>query len=272
MREVWALPGDNLLKHTGREWLLQLLQVIPLNQRARTLMLLWRIWHCHNEMTHDKPCPPIEGSRRFLESYLNSLMLIKQWPDAEIEKCKMVVADDQGFQKRRIERQKVRKRWVAPAESTAKLNVDGAFDKEGAAGIGVALRDHKGAMILSACRAIDHCRDATEAELMAIEEGLKLSLTWMMKHFSIETDCSEALDLIKESTPNTSIYTFRINVICELLRERGSTLVKISRDGNSVSHELARLGRLKHQTQVWLESFPSEVSAAMTADCNSLHV
>jgi hypothetical protein len=250
MREVWDLPGDDLLKHTGREWLLQLLQEIPLNQRARTLMVIWRIWHCHNEMTHDKPCPPIEGSHRFLVSYLNSLMLIKQWPDAEIEKGKMVVDDDQGFQKRRIERQKVRKRWVAPVESTAKLNVDGAFDKEGAAGIGVALRDHKGAMILSACRAIDHCRDATEAELMAIEEGLKLSLTWMMKHFSIETDCSEALDLIKESTPNTSIYAFRINVIRELLRERGSTLVKISRDGNGVSHELARLGRLKHQTQV----------------------
>jgi hypothetical protein len=177
-------------------------------------------------------------------------MLIKQWPDAEIEKGKMVVDEDRGFQKRMNERQKVRKKWVAPAEGSAKLNVDGAFDKEGAAGIGVALRDHKGAIILSSCRSIDHCRDATEAELMVIEEGLKLSLTWTTKHFSVETDCTEALDLVKESTPNTSIYAFRINVIRELLRERGSTLVKISRDGNSVSHELARLGRLKHQTQV----------------------
>jgi hypothetical protein len=135
--------------------------------------------------------------------------------------------------------------------------MDGAFDKEGATGIGVALCDHTGAMILSACMSIEHCHDATEAELMAIEEGLKLSLTWTTTHFIVETDCSEAMDLVKESTPNTSIYAFRINVIHDLLRERGSTLVKISRDGNSVSHELARLGRLNHQTQVWLESFPS---------------
>jgi ribonuclease HI len=117
-------------------------------------------------------------------------MLIKQWPDAEIEKGKMVVDDDLGFQKKRIERQKARKRWIAPTEGNAKLNVDGAFDKAGAAGIGVALRDHKGDMILSACKAIDHCRDATEAELMAIEEGLKLSLTWTTKQFSVETDCA----------------------------------------------------------------------------------
>jgi hypothetical protein len=272
MREVWDLPGDDLLKHTGREWLLQLLHEIPLNQRARTLMVIWRIWHCHNEMTHDKPCPPIESSRRFLVSYLNSLLLIKQWPDAEIEKGKMVVDDDRGFQKRMIERPKVRKKWVPPAEGNAKLNVDGAFDKEGAAGIGAALRDHRGNIILAACRSIDHCRDATKAELMAIEEGLKLSLTWTTKQFCVETDCSEALDLVKESTPNTSIYAFRINVIRDLLRERGSTLLKISRDGNCVSHELARLGRLKHQTQVWLESFLSEISAAVTADCNSLYV
>jgi hypothetical protein len=122
---------------------------------------------------------------------------------------------------------------------------------------------------MSACRAIDHCRDATKAELMAIEEGLKLTLTWTTKSFSLETDCSGALELVKESTPNTSIYAFRINVIRDLLRKRDSILVKI-RDGNNVSHELAKLGRLKHQTQVWLGSYPSELSAAMTDHCNSL--
>jgi hypothetical protein len=71
---------------------------------------------------------------------------------------------------------------------------------------------------------------------MAIEEGLKLTLTWTTKSFSLETDCSGALELVKESTPNTSIYAFRINVIRDLLRKRDSILVKI-RDGNNVSHE-----------------------------------
>jgi hypothetical protein len=112
MREVWDLPADDIIKHTCKEWLLTLLHAIPLN--TMTLMVLWRVWHGHNELTHDKPCPPIEGSRRFLVSYLNSLLLIKQWPEAAVEKGKMIVDTDQGFKKGKTVndgRQKVRKRW-----------------------------------------------------------------------------------------------------------------------------------------------------------------
>jgi hypothetical protein len=76
MREEWDLPADALIKPTGKEWLLQLLNAIPTMQRACTMMTLWRIWHNHNnELTHDKPCPSIEGSRRFLVSYLSPLKL-----------------------------------------------------------------------------------------------------------------------------------------------------------------------------------------------------
>jgi hypothetical protein len=64
-----------------------------------TLMVLWRIWHGHNEITHDKPCPPIEGSRRFLIGCLNSLLINKQWPEAAVEKGKMIVDTAQGFKK-----------------------------------------------------------------------------------------------------------------------------------------------------------------------------
>jgi hypothetical protein len=77
MEEVWPLPSKEVRKHTGKEWLLHMLHNIPSDQRVTTLMILWRIWHAHNEMTHNKPCPSIEGSRRFLVSYVNSLRLIK---------------------------------------------------------------------------------------------------------------------------------------------------------------------------------------------------
>jgi hypothetical protein len=97
MKEVWDMPPDIKLKHIGREWLLHLLTAIPVNQRATTLMTLWRIWHDHNEITHDKPLPSIEGSRRFLVSYLNSLLLIKQYPDGVMEKGKMVIEGEFGF-------------------------------------------------------------------------------------------------------------------------------------------------------------------------------
>jgi hypothetical protein len=37
----------------------------------------------------------------------------------------------------------------------------------------------------------------------------------------LETDCAEAAQLIRKGTSNTSPYAFRINVIQDLIRERG---------------------------------------------------
>jgi hypothetical protein len=106
----------------------------------------------------------------------------------------------------------------------------------------------------------------------AIEEGLKLAMQWSQLPIAAETDCSEALELIKEGTPNISVYAFRISIFRYLLKERGSSLAKISRDANGASHELARLGRVHHRTQVWLMEFPVEISDAIAFDCNSLKV
>jgi hypothetical protein len=77
MLEVWELPSQEKVQNTRKEWLLHLLNEIPEHQMANLLMLIWQIWHAHNKMTHDKPCPTIECSRQFLVRYLNSLLLIK---------------------------------------------------------------------------------------------------------------------------------------------------------------------------------------------------
>jgi ribonuclease HI len=262
MKEVWDLPADELLKATGHEWLLHLLLSIPECQHAPTLMTFWRIWHAHNELTHDKPCPSIEGSRRFLVSYLNSLMLIKQFPAADIVKGKMCVDLAQGFRQVRTHdegRQKVRQRWEKPAVGVAKLNTDGAFAENGAAA-GMVLRDHMGEVIFTACCVLPHCKNATEAEVLAIEEGLKLALVWTPLNITVESDCAEAIELIKDTTPNTSALAFRINVIRESIRERNVKLVKISREANTVSHELAKLSRTQGRTAFWLQAVPPEVA------------
>jgi hypothetical protein len=73
MRKCWDLPGDDLVKRTGKEWLLVLLNQVCELQRMMILMVLWRAWHVHNEITHDKPATPVEASKRFLCSYLEHL-------------------------------------------------------------------------------------------------------------------------------------------------------------------------------------------------------
>jgi hypothetical protein len=63
---------------------------------------------------------------------------------------------------------------MLPGEGTAKLNVDGVFSPHG--GARMVLRDHEGQVIYAACRELKQCRNATEAELMAIKEGMQLAL------------------------------------------------------------------------------------------------
>ncbi|KAK1683369.1 hypothetical protein QYE76_044217 [Lolium multiflorum] len=271
MKEVWDMPPNTKLRHTGRESLLHLLTASPVNHRATTLMTLWRIWHDHNEITHDKPLPSIEGSRRFLVSYLNSLLLIKQHPDGDVEKGKMVIDGNLGFQKKkehRTGRGQYVKKWMKPGQGLAKLNTDGAFKPGEEAGLGMVLRDNEGEVIFSACQEVAFCTDATEVELMAIEEGLKLSLQWTGLPFVVETYCAEAIKLIKEGTPNMSPYAFRIRSIRDLLKERDTTVVKISRVINQASHGLAKLGRIQHRTEFWLRGHPAEVAQAMELDRN----
>jgi hypothetical protein len=88
-------------------------------------------------------------------------------------------------------------------------------------------RDDQGMIIFTACRALVHCHDATEAEILAIEEGLNLALHWTNQNLVIEIDCVEVVHLISGSTANTSVYAFRISEVREMLRERGTRLVSI---------------------------------------------
>jgi hypothetical protein len=64
---------------------------------------------------------------------------------------------------------------------------------------------------------------ATNAELAAIGDGIAWALNWTALAFTVETDCAEAIKLIKDNTPNTSIYEARVQVIREMMRKRYSS-------------------------------------------------
>ena len=65
------------MQNTGKEWLLRALEPLLDIERSMLLMMLWRAWHIHNKVVHHKPPPPVEPSKRFLMSYLYSLIGIR---------------------------------------------------------------------------------------------------------------------------------------------------------------------------------------------------
>ena len=150
-------------------------------------MIFWRVWFVHNEVTHYKPLPSVKGSKRFLISYLNSLILLKQHPNTDPAKGKEVVIPEQAVprsRKKEGEQRKKKSKWTAPNQGQAKLNVDGSYAQDGSAGTGMVLRDSMGTVIFPACRQLFHCADALEAELAALEEGINLALHWTRRYTS----------------------------------------------------------------------------------------
>ncbi|KAK1642061.1 hypothetical protein QYE76_059866 [Lolium multiflorum] len=137
---------------------------------------------------------------------------------------------------------------------------------------GMVLRDHHGTVIVAAARQLTNCTDALDAELASIEEGLALTLNWTSMNLTMETDCVEAVELIKQTSPNTTIYGSRIQEIREMLREREIRIAKVYREANLVSHELAKLGRVQHRTESWFQTYPQEIAEGIVSDCNSMNI
>ena len=72
----------------------------------------------------------------------------------------------------------------------------------------MVLRDHEGSFVFSACRQTFSCNDALESELLALQEVIALALQWCSLPLDIESDCLEAVMMIKSSVSNKSKYAF----------------------------------------------------------------
>jgi hypothetical protein len=69
MKAVWDLPWDELLFEHNPDWFMLALKQASADQRVMFLMVQCRVWHMHNEITHNKQPAPVLASKRSLESY-----------------------------------------------------------------------------------------------------------------------------------------------------------------------------------------------------------
>ena len=100
-------------------------------------------------------------------------------------------------------------------------------------------RDHEGVVIFAATRVLFNCGDPLEAEMAAMDEGLRLALHWSNLSLVVETDCSELLKMVQSKDVERSRYVNRINEIRRILaHERNISLAKISRHANVAPHTL----------------------------------
>uniref|UniRef100_A0ACD5WE24 Uncharacterized protein n=2 Tax=Avena sativa TaxID=4498 RepID=A0ACD5WE24_AVESA len=270
--QCWDLPKLETIQNTGRDWILPLLKKLDDVTGLMVLMILWRIWHCHNEITHEKVPPPFEVSKRFLCSYVEFLLMFKQCPQADAVKGKGVVNLQPGA--RRDDQRvgaKEKQKWTPPAVGRVKLNTDGSFiQSTGEACAGMILRIHLGEVLFVACRSLQSCSSALEAELSACEEGIKVALNWSMEPITLEMDCSVALAMIQDKKMDSSRLVHQVLSIQECLEERDIQIMKIDRSQNEASHILANFGRSSNRTQFWIGNCPNVVQNCVSLKCKTV--
>jgi hypothetical protein len=219
MEEVWPLPALESIKNSGPEWVLQALVQVPETTRMMMLMTWWRAWHVRNEVVHHKPAPPIEVSRRFLRSYVDSLLVIKQNPLADPAKGKSTICyvakAKQGRQADLASSSTTpRVSWTRPPPGWSKLNTDASWTgEESTGGAGMILRDAAGNITCSACWSLTPCGSPLETELKACIHGLSLAMQWTDEPIIVETDCLEAIQMINDPGPSRSTLAA---LICQM--------------------------------------------------------
>ena len=88
MRTIWCLPSAADLQRPSDHWFQSVISHIPDHMIDATLLVTWRAWFERNEVTHDKPLPSTDCSKRFLLSYWKSFQNSKDMPTELVIKGK----------------------------------------------------------------------------------------------------------------------------------------------------------------------------------------
>ena len=257
--------NETVFRHTGRDWLLLLLDSADADTRAKILLLLWRAWHLRNDIIHQKGEATVSSSVSFLQAYRHDSTSI------------LPLGNNKGKMPRSLSPINMNTpetsftgTWTAPDPGWIKLNVDGSFtSKETAGGAGVVARDSAGAVLFGACRPLDGCEDAEETEAHVALLGIKLILDRRPCKVLLETDCYAVANALRSKEQNRSrlwhIYEETKNLMCLL---PSCTVLQTKREGNRVADGLAKLART-FGDHVFSDGLCSPVREFVISDCKT---
>jgi ribonuclease HI len=149
--------------------------------------------------------------------------------------------------------------WLPPEEGWVKVNVDGAFSKEGGSGGGgVIMRDRHGGFLAGSSHVFPQVSDPERAELLACKQGVVLAKEKGEVRAVLEMDCLGAVAKLKGRELDRSMQGPLVEEIKELLGEfEDIRMTHVRRSCNGVAYVLAQLGCKNKVDAVWVDVPPS---------------
>ena len=130
LREVWNVEFG-WVRDLGVQWnsfseLLKRIQSKP-HTVALFAATMWSIWYHRNKLCLDEPSRPLGQIRSFAREYIWDFQTLNCFPSCSVRTAS--------------------RKWCLPANDVWKVNFDGAnFGESDEAGIGVVIRDSRGAV------------------------------------------------------------------------------------------------------------------------------
>ncbi|RLN04846.1 hypothetical protein C2845_PM13G07950 [Panicum miliaceum] len=161
--------------------------------------------------------------------------------------------------------------WNPPDEGWIKVNVDAAYvEASGEAGIGVAIRDHRGSVLLSEWKKVFDAGSAEEIEAQACREGLVLAAEWTPDSTILESDCSTVARYLANPKIQRTAACYVIREAVEISRSLPRIVFRhIGRASNTLAHKLAQLARRLNHSAVWRNRCPASVEHLVAQDVNT---
>ncbi|OVA19582.1 hypothetical protein BVC80_8589g4 [Macleaya cordata] len=161
-------------------------------------------------------------------------------------------------------------KWHPPDRGKLKINVDGATGSKIIAA-GVVVRDSEGSVL--ACYTFfdsnwEGVNAAQEAESQAFLKGLEVAQNFQGRSITIEGDSKEVVSYISNPTTTCPWRLRSIIEDCRTLLKRldNSSLQFVRREGNCVTHALAKTAISNRSCNVWMNSYPSCIAESVIRD------
>ena len=178
---------------------------------------------------------------------------VQEWNEYRAAQC-----TDRGKVLEEGAKQKIPSEWVPPAEGVVKMNVDVALSTaKGIVGWGVVARQIDGGILKAWAGSGERHTEAVVEEAATIRTALIKAERMGWRMVEVQSDCKSVVESIRMVCRKYPQVGARVGEVLRLGKQFDSCYFSfVKREGNCVSHNLAKFAMQMTSDIEWEESFP----------------
>ena len=214
-------------------------------------IIAWQIWNNRNKFKHEGKC---KESKRIVREVRDFGLEIQETHLP----CPSTIA-------------RVCNQWKPLRQGRYKVNVDGVFASWGWCSVGVVIRNENGLIMGAMSKKLPLPLRATEVEVKAVEEGIKLAWDLGLTDIDLESDAQVVVGAVvgNDSSP-CSIQKVVKGEKLWLKGFRSWSCAHVRRHNNMAAHILVREAFNVTGCVVWVEDTPNVIANQIHLDVNAV--